>query len=108
MKMSDRVFQEMLEYLRTFVRKSDVVVSQADHGESGLKLMWLLLHLVSMNLACDDDHPYWQSGIRRRVLPYDGRPYCWFYDEDLNDTHVSTALRRIKGILIDDENTKEL
>ena len=68
----------------------------ADHGESGLKFMHLLHHMVAKNRAYGDDHPAFAQGAWKRLLPYDGRDYCWLYDDDCNDDHVATMLREAK------------
>lgn len=52
-----------------------------------------LLTQVSVNRAYDDSHPRWQQATR--VLPYDGRDYCFYYADGANDTHVETLLKRI-------------
>lgn len=67
----------------------------ANHGETGLKQMWGLLHIVTDNRAYDDSHPMF-SDPKRRVLPYIGRSAHWLYDLGLNDNHIATALGKIK------------
>ncbi len=71
-------------------------VATADGGQTGLKAMWSLLHLVARDRACDNSHPANVSKVWTRVLPYDGRDYCWFYQGGCNDSHVATALQHIK------------
>jgi hypothetical protein len=68
-----------------------------DPGKTGLKTMNLLLTCVQRNRAYGDDHPAFASGHWRRVLPCDGRDYCFLYVGDANDTHVATLLRKIKA-----------
>ena len=71
-----------------------------DHGD-GLKLMYVLLAKLCRDRAYDDTHPHYVSGEWTRILPCDGRDYCFMYlDADGNktcdDTHVKTLLKAIK------------
>ena len=54
-----------------------------------------LLRLVSYDRAYDDSHPAFVAG-RTRTLPFDGREYCFYYQNGANDTHLQTLLRRVK------------
>lgn len=90
----------MLSDIRAVADFHHVDVSTAHGGETGLATMWGLLSQVSVNRAYDDAHPRWGvAGIAPRILPYDGRDYCFYYADGCNDTHVATALRRIKAEL---------
>lgn len=71
----------------------------ADGGKTGLKAMYAALDVVSRNRAYDDNHPGFQGGSWKRVLPYDGRPYCFYYEGGADDSHVITLLKRIKDEL---------
>jgi hypothetical protein len=62
-----------------------------------LRVYWQLLNVVSRNRAYDDTHPGFASGEWARVLPFDGRDYCWYYDGGANDDHVKTLLKFIKS-----------
>lgn len=68
-------------------------------GKTGLKTMWKLLDIISKNRAYDDSHPGFASGAWKRVLPFDGRDYCFYYADGANDTHVQTLLRHIQKSL---------
>lgn len=52
-----------------------------------------ILHIISCNRAYDDTHPRWFG--HPRILPHDGRNYCWYYDTGANDTHVATLLKAV-------------
>ncbi len=52
-----------------------------------------------MHRAYDDKHPYFANRPQARILPYDGRDFCFYYANGCNDTHVATALKRIKAEL---------
>lgn len=56
-------------------------------------LLWRLLREISVNRAYDDEWPGWAN--KKRILPYDGRNYCWYYDAapGVTDEHVTTLLR---------------
>lgn len=62
--------------------------------------MFTLLSIVSQNRAYDDTHPNFASGRWPRILPHDGRDYCFYYEGDANDTHVATLLKRVKTELL--------
>jgi hypothetical protein len=59
--------------------------------------MLQMLHEVSHNRAFNDSHPHYQAG-KKRILPHDGRDFCWYYKDGmgLDDTHIQTALLKIK------------
>jgi hypothetical protein len=73
----------------------NVDLKNADGGKTGLKAMYAALNAVSVNRAYDDEHPGFKSGHWKRVLPFDGRDYCWYYEGGADDTHVATLLRAI-------------
>lgn len=54
---------------------------------------WYLLSIVSRNRAYDDNHPAFVANHWKRVLPFDGREYCFYYRDGANDSHVTTLLR---------------
>lgn len=55
---------------------------------------WQVLNIVSRNRAYDDSHPFFVSNDWKRLLPFDGRKYCFYYVDGANDTHVRTLLQR--------------
>lgn len=65
-------------------------------GKTGLATMHGLLAVVSRNRAYDDNHPGFRSGGWPRILPYDGRDYCFYYVDGANDDHLATLLRAIQ------------
>lgn len=77
-----------------------VDIATADGGKTGLKTMYGLLDIVSKNRAYNDSHPGFASGHWKRILPYDGRNYCWYYENECDDSHVATLLKRIKSDLM--------
>lgn len=71
-------------------------LSVDDGSKSGLGLMYEILNVISRNRAYDDNHPGFANGTWARVLPYDGRDYCWYYDDGGNDDHVKTLLKKVR------------
>lgn len=63
----------------------------------GMGFMYDLLDIVSHDRAFDDSHPRYSTQKIARVLPYDGRGFCWYYADGVNDMHVKTALKKIKA-----------
>lgn len=68
-------------------------------GKTGLATMYALLDIVSKNRAYDDAHPGFASGTWKRLLPFDGRDYCFYYVDGANDSHVQTLLRAVQSNL---------
>lgn len=68
-----------------------------DLAQATVSQLFAALDLASRNRAFDDKHPAFASGKWQRILPYDGRNFCWFYDGGLNDEHVKTALLKIRA-----------
>lgn len=93
----ESLYDSLLADMQAVVSHYKVDMSTVDHGNTGLKAMWSILHEVSANRAYDDTHPRWQR--LSRVLPYDGRDACFYYVDGSNDSHVATLLKRIKTSL---------
>ena len=104
MKMSNALYEEL---------KADIITLAKFHVSLGYTKrysqsdMWKLFHSVSFDRMYDDSHPAFVNG-RHRILPFwsrNGEPIAmrgndhWlnrFYDEeDLNDTHIQSALNKI-------------
>lgn len=62
---------------------------------AGLSLpqAWQLLSILSRNRAYDDNHPAFVANKWQRILPFDGRKYCFYYENGATDEHVATLLR---------------
>jgi hypothetical protein len=93
MKMTQPVFDSLKSDLAIVADKLGIEPAPNEN----LRTMFNLLAIVSQCRAFDDNHPNFKSGRWARVLPYDGRNYCWYYDGGLNDSHIETALKKIKG-----------
>jgi len=93
-------FESFLADALVVIDKLGLDFSTMDHGKTGLKAMHFIHTIISRNRAYDDSHPHFASGHWPRVLPFDGRDYCWLYEIDgADDTHVATLLRRVKAHL---------
>ena len=81
--------------------------TQEYYAPSEIKLSdaWNLLSLVSRNRAYDDTHPFFTSKQWKRILPYDGRKYCFYYVDDANDNHVASLLRVAISRLCEEHET---
>jgi hypothetical protein len=65
-----------------------------------MSVMWQALNVVSGNRAYGDNHPKWV--VNKRLLPYDGREYCFYYtDGTVTDVHVDSLLKAVRTILIE-------
>lgn len=71
-----------------------------DRGRLTSRDMYFLLDRVSIQRAYDDSHPGFKNWTWTRILPFDGRDYCFYYEGGANDDHVSTLLRHVKQKLI--------
>jgi hypothetical protein len=54
-----------------------------------------LLRKVSTDRAYDDSHPMHKHIFKGRILPYDGREYCFYYVDGADDSHVASLLRAV-------------
>jgi hypothetical protein len=61
--------------------------------------MYDILAVISRNRAYDDTYPAFANDSSARILPYDGRDYCWYYEGGADDTHLQTLLNKIKKAL---------
>ena len=50
-----------------------------DRSELTTSDMYVLMRHVSIQRAYDDSHIGFQTGIWERILPFDGRDYCFYY-----------------------------
>ena len=93
------LLEELESNCRKIIRHYKIDFSAQNHGKTGLMFMHLLLNRVAADLAYDDNHPRYQN--IERVIPYDGRDFCWYYSNGANDSHLATLLGRIKKNLIE-------
>ncbi len=87
---------ELEKNIRLVLKYYNIRLEDMDGGKTGLKGLYNLLYIVSENLAYDDNHPFFVNKKWPRILPYDGRDYCYFYENGANDSHVETLLKKIK------------
>lgn len=64
-------------------------------GKTGLETLFQVLTVVNRNRAYSDEHPGFTSKTWTRILPFDGRDYCWLYEDGANDSHVHSLLKAI-------------
>lgn len=100
MKIKKDIYESMRSDIKTVADSMGIDIRTADSGKTGLKTMWGLLSIVSRDRAYDDKHPLFANGSWKRILPHDGREYCFYYAEGCHDEHVATALKNIKEELI--------
>lgn len=91
-EMFDSVKADFLEVIRLLGLGNEW--DKLDHGTSGLRVAYSILHQISFDRSYDDNHPAFKAG-RVRLLPYDGREYCFYYADGCNDDHVKTMLKKI-------------
>lgn len=112
MKMSPALYSDL---------QSDMIAVAKRQREKGhlpefvQKDMWNLFHMVMFDRNNDDNHPSYSAkeGRRVRVLPFWSRNGeskdmqgndTWlnrFYnEEDLNDSHIETALKKIYNLKV--------
>lgn len=113
MKMSQTLFDELLVDCKAYLAYTRPDGIQEVPSVSA---MWGLFHAVMFDRMQDDNHPAWRSngGNKVRVLPFWSRNGAtsrdaqepndhWlnrFYrEEDLNDSHIETALKKIAKLL---------
>lgn len=96
MKMPKEIYNSMKNDFKEVINKTGFDFVNADHGKTGLRVMYLILNKISHDRAYDNSHPGFKQGAWKRILPYDGRKFCFYYVEGCNDTHVATALKNIK------------
>ena len=111
MKMSKKLFEELLADCKAYV---------AYTRPDGLKevpsisAMWGLFTAIQFDRTQDDKHPAYRcnGGTKVRVLPFwsrNGEPKemqgndhwlnRFYVEENLNDTHIETALKKIAQML---------
>jgi hypothetical protein len=95
MKVSRELYKSILDDCRTILHAANLKIENIDGGRSGLSFMYELLNEISFNRANDDKHPAFQNG-KKRLLPYDGRKHCFYYENGINDSHINTMLSAIK------------
>jgi hypothetical protein len=99
MKITPADFAQLKIDIATAAKALGVNIAAADGGKTGLLTMHGLHTVVDRNRAYDDAHPGFAGGAWKRVLPFTGRDYCHLYNAGLNDSHIATALHRIKAEL---------
>lgn len=61
--------------------------------------VWGIYHRILEDHAYDDEHPSYKAG-RKRVCKYDGRSTQYWYKKGYDDSHINTALKKIKKELL--------
>lgn len=99
MKMSPARYQEIKNGIQAVVDHLGQERVEESIKFNGLtSTMWHLFKLVWFDFQADDDHPLYnvsQSYRRTRILPFKDR--CWLSNlyKEVNDDHITTALKRI-------------
>jgi hypothetical protein len=96
MKIKPELYAALKSDIESVVKSLGIDVAIADGGKGGLKTMWELFHKTRRDRSYPDTHPAFAQGVWKRILPYDGRNYTCFYADGCNDSHIETALRKIK------------
>ncbi len=105
MKISPEIYKQIKDDIAAVMKAlNGLELNRLDltKDDEHLTVMWSLLGIVSHNRAFDDSHPSFANGDCKRILPYDGRDYCFYYTNGCNDKHVATALRAIREDLIEE------
>jgi hypothetical protein len=89
-----------LEHLRAgLVADFRAIIAAWDIGnlvaDLGRREAFKLLRKVCEDRAYDDSHPMHKHNPLGRVLPYDGRVYCFYYVGGADDSHVWSLLRAV-------------
>lgn len=106
MKMSLALFQDL---------ENDVKALMQEYRESGYHPaftdsdMWGMFHTIMFDRMNDDNHPAFTTGNRKRKFPFwsrngetrdmQGNDHWlnrFYKEEDLDDSHIRTALMRIR------------
>jgi hypothetical protein len=98
MKIAPKVYNSILEDFKVICAHYNL-----NKSELTIRDLWGMLNIVSRNRAFDDSHPQFADKTKR-VLPYDGREYCFYYADGCNDDHVKTALNKILKELNEKQN----
>lgn len=102
MKMSQALFSELKNDITIVAARLNApMITNSD--------MWNLFHKVQFDRCNDDSHPAFQRG-RARILSFwskhgesqamqgnDNWLNRFYNDENLDDSHILTALRKIRG-----------
>ncbi len=102
MKIRGEKFEQMSVAMRTWIDYQGGNDAVADVFNEGYRKFpesvsdvvnyagWFVWNRVVHDLQHDDTHPAYVNG-RIRIVPYVG----WKYDNDLLDSHIQTAIRKI-------------
>lgn len=100
MKMTEAQYNEWKGDIRTVGNSLGILksVQYSPQGVTGLKHMYLLARIVDENRIHDD--AWFEAAGRVRVLPHLGRKYYGMYHTGLDDSHIATALKKIRKELL--------
>lgn len=101
MKITKQLRDSVRDDIKKIIEVIKFDLKNADKGTSGIKPMYFLLDIVSRDRAYNDEHPLFVNGRWQRILPFDGRNYCFYYENGCNDDHVRTMLKSIMFELIE-------
>lgn len=113
MRMNPETYETLLDEFRTIVRKLEETGASLRPGVAfdpdniTMRDMWDIRLVADMDRA-NQYHPrHDYPGLLPRCLEFTDRsPYWLSRDEDLDDSHIETALRKIMVTLADDRTQK--
>lgn len=90
-------YDEIRDDIATFADHIGLDVIRADIVDCGWRrVMWALYKRARFDRECDDDHPLFVDGRRKRILPFVREDhYTTLNDSGVNGDHISSALRYI-------------
>lgn len=95
MKMSPQRYNELKEGIRQVVDHFGPQKIKEQYELAPKRMIWDLLRILIRNWGYDDTHPAFAEGVWKRIIPYKGIDYSTYYNEGLNDSHLTTALNKI-------------
>lgn len=109
MKLID-IKEQIKEDISSVIKVLGLIMNEQDHGRNGLLFMYDVLFMTRRDRSYSDDHPAFMSGKWKRILPFDGSKYTFWYDDpyNANDSHMDSLLRKIKKELENDHHSARL
>ena len=117
MRMSQEAYETILEETRTVIAKLEETGACLRHGQPfdadnlSMRDMWDIKLVADMDRSSVDHPRHATPGLLPRCLEFTDRSPYYLYDrdgEDLDDSHIETALRKIRAAIARERLEKAL
>lgn len=94
MKIKQELYEKMKTAMELMINSfgGSQKINERFANKSRITKLWSIWNAASFDLMYDDTHPAYRK--KQRVVPYE-EGFNVYNDDDINDSHIETALKKI-------------